>query len=115
MWETVEKLVECDSLSDEVLADHPEIETFTSVFFSRESNHSTLVPLSRRQTMRRGRVSKIGKGEHLDSGDRGAVEESMLNIKIDSDDEDFDVTKYGSPKRSLIKQLSGNMTKKSRV
>lgn len=115
LWETVEKLVECDSLSDEVLVNHPEIETFSSVFFSREVINSSLIPLGRRQAVRRGKVSKIGKGETLESGERGAVEESMLNIEIDVDHEEFSIAKYESPKRSLIKQLSGNMKKKSRV
>ena len=36
VWETVEALEECDSLPPEVLDNHPEIDTFTSVFFGRD-------------------------------------------------------------------------------
>lgn len=32
-WETIETLEECDSIPAEILAGHPEIKTFTSVFF----------------------------------------------------------------------------------
>ena len=41
-WEAIETLVECDSLPTEVLAAHPEIKTFTSVFFRQNKGEMFL-------------------------------------------------------------------------
>ena len=55
-WEAIETLVECDSLPTEVLAAHPEIKTFTSVFFRQNKGEMFL-------TQEKLRIAMIAKKE----------------------------------------------------
>ena len=111
LWETVEKLVECDSLPDDVLAAHPEINTFTSVFFGGES--SRLTPLAKRHAERRGKIDKMGRQEPLKDADgelptQTDTERSRSTI-------DVGVSPCKSPKRSLVSMVSRGISKRFKV
>lgn len=116
LWETIEKLVECDSIPREELAAHPEIETFTSVFFGRDEETARLTPLSKRVAGRRAKIDKIGKQEKgtrmVETG--GEVDIRNLNVEIKNCDDDVNLMPYSSPKRSLSCHFFNNIMKKTK-
>ena len=54
-WEAIETLEECDSLPADILASHPEIKTFTRVFFKERSSKEVTI------AMEKARVAQIAK------------------------------------------------------
>ena len=111
LWETVEKLVECDSMPDDVLAAHPEINTFTSVFFGGESTR--LTPLAKRQAERRGKIDKIGRQESLRYAD--GVLSNQTEVEKSKSTADPDVSPCKSPRRSIVSMVSRGITKRLKV
>lgn len=111
LWETVEKLVECDSMPDDVLAAHPEINTFTSVFFAGES--SRLTPLAKRHAERRGKIDKIGRQEQVKDVDGKLLTETETEGTRSTSD--ANVTPCKSPKRSLVSMVSRGISKRFKV
>jgi hypothetical protein len=109
LWDTIEKLVECDSIPREELAAHPEIETFTSVFFGRDEEPARLTPLAKRTAGRRGRIEKIGR---LDRSSEANIKD--LKVEINKFDNDANLMPYSSPKRSLSSQFFNSIMKKTK-
>lgn len=101
--------MECDSISIEELAAHPEIDTFTSVFFGRDEEPARLTPLAKRTTGRRGRIDNFGK---LDKGRE--VNIMNLNVEINKFDKEAGLMPYSSPKRSLSSHFFNRIMKKSK-
>ena len=109
LWETVEKLVECDSIPDDVLAAHPEINTFASVFFGGESTR--LTPLAKRHAERRGKIDKICLQEPLKDLDGELTTETGTEGSRST----TDVSPCKSPKRSLVSIVSRGISKRFKV
>jgi hypothetical protein len=107
IWETIEKLVECDSIPREELAAHPEIETFTSVFFGRDAEPARLTPLGKRTSIRRARIDNVGK---LDKGSEASIRD--LRVEINKFDNGASLMPYSSPKRSLSSQFFNSIIKR---